>query len=129
MEKFEEFAWEFKEFLTTKIFPYLHYLNVVMKTYLDYLADKDKPTYAQIIFAASIGLIIAGTMHIRLRKVRTHKIIPWIRVSKNRRPLKLERFPHYVVRQMGFDDEGLCPYLCKLASDYIRKEEGCEGPG
>lgn len=29
-------------------------------------------------------------------------------------------------RQMGFHDNRDCPYLCKLASDYIRKEEGCE---
>lgn len=29
-------------------------------------------------------------------------------------------------RQMGFHDQRQCPYLCKLASDYIRKEEGCE---
>lgn len=29
-------------------------------------------------------------------------------------------------RQMGFHDNGKCPYLCKLACDYIRREEGCE---
>nr|GEV23595.1 P-loop containing nucleoside triphosphate hydrolases superfamily protein [Tanacetum cinerariifolium] len=52
--------------------------------------------------------------------------MPWIRVSKSRQPLKLERFHDYVARQMGFHDQRQCPYLCKLASDYIRKEEGCE---
>ncbi|KAL7587935.1 hypothetical protein Lser_V15G39078 [Lactuca serriola] len=128
MEKCEEIAWELKEFFTSKILPYLDNLNTVVKEYLDYLYDHDKPTYAQIIFASLIGLIIAAAMHIRLRKFRTQKIIPWIRVgvSKARQPLKLERFPHYVARQMGFGDVQQCPYLCKLASDYIRKEEGCE---
>lgn len=29
-------------------------------------------------------------------------------------------------RQMGFADRRQCPHLCKLASDYIRKAEGCE---
>ena len=29
-------------------------------------------------------------------------------------------------RQMGFTDRRECPHLCKLASDYIRKSEGCE---
>lgn len=29
-------------------------------------------------------------------------------------------------RQMGFADRRECPHLCKLASDYIRKSEGCE---
>lgn len=98
MEKCEEIAWELKEFFTSKILPYLDYLNTVVKEYLDYLYDHDKPTYAQIIFASLIGLIIAAAMHIRLRKFRTQKIIPWIRVgvSKARQPLKLERFPHYV---------------------------------
>lgn len=29
-------------------------------------------------------------------------------------------------RQMGFADRRECPHLCKLASDYIKKTEGCE---
>lgn len=29
-------------------------------------------------------------------------------------------------RQIGFADKRECPNLCKLASDYIRKIEGCE---
>lgn len=27
---------------------------------------------------------------------------------------------------MGFKDRKSCPHLCKLASEYIRKSEGCE---
>lgn len=29
-------------------------------------------------------------------------------------------------RQMGFKDRRECPHLCKLATEYIRKAEGCE---
>ncbi|GJY47275.1 P-loop containing nucleoside triphosphate hydrolase superfamily protein [Tanacetum coccineum] len=65
-------------------------------------------------------------MQIRFRRGGSNKIMPWIHVSKSRQPLKLERFHDYVARQMGFHDQRKCPYLCKLASDYIRKEEGCE---
>ncbi|KAJ0581401.1 putative Zeta toxin domain, P-loop containing nucleoside triphosphate hydrolase [Helianthus annuus] len=114
MQICEEIASEIKEFLSSKIF--------------DPFGNDNVPTYTQIILASSIGLIIAAAMHIRFRKIiRYNKnIIPWIRVSKTRQPLKLERFPDYVARLMGFHDTRECPYLCKLASDYIRKVEGCE---
>ncbi|KAI7751733.1 hypothetical protein M8C21_012815 [Ambrosia artemisiifolia] len=110
----EGIAFEIKEFLSSNI--------------LNLFDDDNIPTYTQIILASSIGLIIAAAMHIRFTKViRSNKnIVPWIRVSKTRKPLKLEKFPDYVARQMGFHDTRECPYLCKLASDYIRKEEGCE---
>lgn len=76
----EEIASEFKDYLLSKIF-----------------GDDNIPTYTQIIFASSIGLIIAAAMHIRFRKtIDYNKIIPWIRVSKTRQPLKLERFHDYV---------------------------------
>lgn len=82
MEIYEEIVSELKEFLSSKIF--------------DSLDDDNIPTYAQIILASSIGLIIIAAMHIRFRSTRSNKIVPWIRVSKTRQPLKLERFPDYV---------------------------------
>ncbi|KAE9460639.1 hypothetical protein C3L33_07434, partial [Rhododendron williamsianum] len=42
-----------------------------------------------------------------------------IKISDSGQVEKLERFSHYVDRRE-------CPHLCKLASDYIRKSEGCE---
>ncbi|CAI0559282.1 unnamed protein product [Linum tenue] len=39
---------------------------------------------------------------------------------------KVERFSHYVARQLGFSDPSECPQLCKLAYDYLRKIDGCE---
>ncbi|XP_052730625.1 calmodulin calcium-dependent NAD kinase [Vigna angularis] len=85
-----------------------------------------KPTFTQIVVASSIGLIFAAAMHYRLKKMRDRKTIPRLRISKANRTPKLEKFPHYVARQMGFKDRRCCPHLCKLASEYIRKSEGCE---
>uniref|UniRef100_A0A6N2LSN9 Zeta toxin domain-containing protein n=1 Tax=Salix viminalis TaxID=40686 RepID=A0A6N2LSN9_SALVM len=83
-----------------------------------------KQTYL-IMAASSIGLIVAA-LHYRLWKLRDRKIIPRLRPSEAGRAEKLESFPHYVARQMGFADRRGCPRLCRLAAEYIRKCEGCE---
>ncbi|XP_050215520.1 calmodulin calcium-dependent NAD kinase-like [Mercurialis annua] len=87
----------------------------------------NKPTFTQIFVASSIGLFIAAIVHYRLRLKKDRKIVPRLkhkaRAGKNE---KLERFPHYVARQMGFKDRRECPHLCKLAAEYIRKSESCE---
>nr|GLL46981.1 uncharacterized protein LOC109150461 [Ipomoea trifida]GMD87349.1 uncharacterized protein LOC109150461 [Ipomoea batatas]GMD90084.1 uncharacterized protein LOC109150461 [Ipomoea batatas] len=85
-----------------------------------------KPTCTQILLASSIGFIFAAVMHFRIKKIRDLKIVPRVKVSESGQILKLERFSHYVARQIGFADKRECPNLCKLASDYIRKIEGCE---
>ncbi|CAA0828041.1 P-loop containing nucleoside triphosphate hydrolases superfamily protein [Striga hermonthica] len=92
----------------------------------DYGNSNTKPTYTQILVASSIGLIIAAAMHYRLRKIRDQRIVPRITLSEIGQVLDIERFGHYVARQMGFREIRECPNLCKLASDYIRKAEGCE---
>ncbi|KAI3449729.1 hypothetical protein Pfo_006394 [Paulownia fortunei] len=92
----------------------------------DYMNTSTKPTYTQILVASSIGLIIAAAMHYRLKKIRDQRIVPRIEVSDTGQVLYIERFSHYVARQMGLTDRRKCPNLCKLASDYIRKAEGCE---
>ncbi|KAJ4839907.1 hypothetical protein Tsubulata_026599 [Turnera subulata] len=84
-------------------------------------------TCSTILVASSIGLIIAAAVHFQLKRQRDRKIIPRLRQShKVGHAGKLERFSHYVARQMGFADRRECPHLCKLASEYIRKCEGCE---
>nr|POE95990.1 hypothetical protein CFP56_37569 [Quercus suber] len=65
-------------------------------------------------------------VHYRIRKLWFDKLAPRLILSDTRRVEKLERFPHYVARQMGFKDRRECPQLCKLASEYLRKYEGCE---
>ncbi|KAL9243198.1 hypothetical protein vseg_017113 [Gypsophila vaccaria] len=54
------------------------------------------------------------------------KLEPHINRSESGRVARLERFSHYVARQIGFDDPNECPQLCKLANDYLKKTEGCE---
>ncbi|KAJ8764702.1 hypothetical protein K2173_007791 [Erythroxylum novogranatense] len=85
-----------------------------------------KPTLTQIFVASTIGLIIAATLYYRIRKLRHRKIIPRLRPSQAGRAEKLEGFPHYVARQMGFVDKRQCPHLSKLAAEYIQKCQGCE---
>ncbi|KAI6674826.1 hypothetical protein NL676_002732 [Syzygium grande] len=85
-----------------------------------------RPTFSQIIVASSIGLIIAAAMRYQLRRLRDRKIAPRLRLSDSGRVVKLEKFSHYVARQMGFSDRRECPQLCKLAAEYITKCEGFE---
>ncbi|KAL5081277.1 hypothetical protein RYX36_009698, partial [Vicia faba] len=61
-----------------------------------------------------------------LKKIRDQKIIPRLRLSRAGHPPKLERFSHYVARQMGFKDRRIGPDICRLASEYISKYEGFE---
>ncbi|XP_062080751.1 calmodulin calcium-dependent NAD kinase isoform X1 [Humulus lupulus] len=86
----------------------------------------NKPTFTQIVAVSSIGLMIAAAVHYRLRKLKAEKMVPRRKASQNGRLDKLERFSHYVARQMGFKDRRECPRLCKLASEYVRKSEGFE---
>ncbi|KAL1323954.1 hypothetical protein HN51_034165 [Arachis hypogaea] len=86
-----------------------------------------KPSVTQIVVASSIGLIFAVAMSYRIKVMRDRKIMPLLRISRaGKHTPRLERFSHYVARQMGFKDRRSCPHLCKLASEYIRKADGCE---
>ncbi|CAN6346256.1 unnamed protein product, partial [Urochloa humidicola] len=51
---------------------------------------------------------------------------PRLLVSPTSRVQELEKFSHYVARQIGFDDVNECPHLCTLAYDYLRKNKGYE---
>ncbi|KNA05684.1 hypothetical protein SOVF_187840 isoform B [Spinacia oleracea] len=54
------------------------------------------------------------------------KLVPKLQRNESSRHGRLERFSHYVARQIGFDDPYECPQLCKLANDYLKKTEGSE---
>ncbi|XP_030974010.1 uncharacterized protein LOC115994120 [Quercus lobata] len=90
-----------------------------------------------ILFAFLLGFVAAAaTCYYQQRKskavtvtvtaVRDQTNIPRLERTESGRVGKLERFSHYVARQMGFSDASECPQLCKLAYDYLRKSEGCE---
>ncbi|KAL6620503.1 hypothetical protein ACP70R_035642 [Stipagrostis hirtigluma subsp. patula] len=53
-------------------------------------------------------------------------VAPRLVVSEASRVQELERFSHYVAKQIGFDDVKECPHLCTLAYDYLRKNKGYE---
>ncbi|VFQ84765.1 unnamed protein product [Cuscuta campestris] len=95
-------------------------------------ADDAKPTtYTKILLASSIGLFIAAAaVHYRLHIIcrrPDRKIVPRLKLlPESGQTLKPEGFPQYVARQMGFSDKRECPTLCKLASEYIIKADGCE---
>ncbi|KAI4341766.1 hypothetical protein MLD38_026450 [Melastoma candidum] len=84
-----------------------------------------RPTLSQIMVASSVGIVIAAAMHYRLKKLGNKKFVPILHMGHSGR-VKLEKFSHYVARQMGFSDRRECPRLCKLASEYIQKSEGFE---
>lgn len=39
---------------------------------------------------------------------------------------RLEKFSHYVARQLGFKDENECPGLCELVQEYLKRSKGCD---
>ncbi|KAK7284088.1 hypothetical protein RJT34_18827 [Clitoria ternatea] len=88
--------------------------------------DDAKPSFTQFIVVSSIVLIFIVVMHFHLKHTRDRKITPRLRISRASHSQKLERFSHYVARQIGFKDRRNCPHLCRLASEYIRKCDGCE---
>ncbi|XP_051142190.1 calmodulin calcium-dependent NAD kinase-like [Andrographis paniculata] len=85
-----------------------------------------KPTYTEILVSIIIGFFMVVAVHFRLKKIRDQRFAPRIRTTDNGQVISIEKFSHYVARQMGFSDRRQCPNLCKLASDYIRKSEGSE---
>ncbi|KAJ1263576.1 hypothetical protein BS78_09G196300 [Paspalum vaginatum] len=56
----------------------------------------------------------------------TELLAPRLLVSASSRVQELEKFSHYVARQIGFEDVKDCPHLCTLAYDYLRKNKGYE---
>ncbi|KAL5056547.1 hypothetical protein RYX36_037229 [Vicia faba] len=81
---------------------------------------------ASILFSVSPLPLTVTALRYHLKKIRDQKIIPRLRLSRAGHPPKLERFSHYVARQMGFKDRRIGPDICRLASEYISKYEGFE---
>lgn len=59
-----------------------------------------KPSFRQIVVVSSIGLILVILLHYRLKQIRDQKIIPRLRLSRTGHTPKLERFSHYVGKQI-----------------------------
>uniref|UniRef100_A0A2P2KMK4 Uncharacterized protein LOC105129489 isoform X2 n=1 Tax=Rhizophora mucronata TaxID=61149 RepID=A0A2P2KMK4_RHIMU len=91
-----------------------------------------KVIFAHLLAASLLGFMastVVATRHY-LRKKSTAKrdpnIIPRLDRTESGRVGRLERFSHYVARQMGFADPSDCPQLCKSAYDYLKRSPGCE---
>ncbi|KAL6006857.1 hypothetical protein ACLOJK_032353 [Asimina triloba] len=81
----------------------------------------------RIVALCSIGgAALAILYRNRRRAMRDSKVVPRLALTDSGRVDRIERFPQYVARQMGFEDTTECPQLCTLAYDYLRKSKGCE---
>ncbi|KAI3469694.1 hypothetical protein Pfo_026357 [Paulownia fortunei] len=85
---------------------------------------------AHIAAATSLGLISAGIMHFHHRKSKPSKddnhLAPLWERTESGRIGKIERFSHYLARQMGFEDENECPKLINLAYEYLKRSKGVD---
>ncbi|KAH0993904.1 hypothetical protein GBA52_005387 [Prunus armeniaca] len=94
---------------------------------------KVNPTM-RILSAFFVGLVAAAaaaTSSYRRKKSSKalrapNNISPRIDRTESGRVGNIERFSHYVARQLGILDANECPQLCKLAYDYLRKSKGYE---
>lgn len=59
-------------------------------------------------------------------QTKDKKVIPHLGVSHSGSVDKLERFSHYVDRQIGLEEKGESSRIGKLAEDYLRKTKGFE---
>ncbi|KAF3333079.1 Zeta toxin [Carex littledalei] len=94
------------------------------------MATKDG--VAKIILLHILAVVTVGTITATMRYHRKNRrkeikelsSTPLLRLNSRGRVEELERFSHYVARQMGFEDASQCPQLGKLALDYLRKTNG-----
>ncbi|XP_027912536.1 uncharacterized protein LOC114191377 [Vigna unguiculata] len=54
------------------------------------------------------------------------KLIPLLKKTKSNRLIEIEKFSHYVARQIGFKDASEVPVLCILAQDLLRRSKECD---
>ncbi|KAK2455831.1 P-loop containing nucleoside triphosphate hydrolase superfamily protein [Trifolium repens] len=83
------------------------------------------------VLAASFAGLIAAAAASHYRKqvstvVLDKKIIPKVDRSESGRIGQIEKFSHYVARQIGFEDASEVPELCMLAQEYLKKSKGCD---
>ncbi|CAB4292213.1 unnamed protein product [Prunus armeniaca] len=87
--------------------------------------------FVGLVAAAAAAAAAAATSSYRRKKSSKalrapNNISPRIDRTESGRVGNIERFSHYVARQLGILDANECPQLCKLAYDYLRKSKGYE---
>ncbi|KAG6393384.1 hypothetical protein SASPL_147623 [Salvia splendens] len=83
---------------------------------------------AHVAAAAAVGLAV---MHFRRRKSALSKddlsrLAPILHQTGSGRLGKIEKFSHYLARQIGFEDEKECPQLIQLAYQYLKRSKGVD---
>ncbi|MFS7924795.1 putative Zeta toxin domain, P-loop containing nucleoside triphosphate hydrolase [Helianthus anomalus] len=88
-----------------------------------------KLVVAHILAATTVGFIWAAAVYRRRKNsksVKPESIVPRLDLTGSGHVGRVENFPHYVARQLGFRDGNECPELSKLASDYVRNSKAFE---
>nr|GEW28379.1 putative zeta toxin domain, P-loop containing nucleoside triphosphate hydrolase [Tanacetum cinerariifolium] len=85
-----------------------------------------KLVVAHIVAASTAGFIYAAAVHRRRKNSKSLEVVvvPKLELTGSGHAGRLEKFHHYVARQLGFKDGNECPELSKLASDYVRSSKG-----
>ncbi|XP_047937837.1 calmodulin calcium-dependent NAD kinase-like [Salvia hispanica] len=83
---------------------------------------------AHVAAATAVGLAV---MHFRRRqsalsKDDLNRLAPILHQTGSGRLGKIEKFSHYLARQIGFEDEKECPQLIKLAYEYLKRSKGVD---
>ncbi|XP_042028244.1 calmodulin calcium-dependent NAD kinase-like isoform X2 [Salvia splendens] len=83
---------------------------------------------AHVAAATPVGLAV---MHFRRRqsalsKDDLNRLAPILHQTGSGRLGKIEKFSHYLARQIGFEDEKECPQLIKLAYEYLKRSKGVD---
>ncbi|XP_057771402.1 calmodulin calcium-dependent NAD kinase [Salvia miltiorrhiza] len=82
---------------------------------------------AHVAAATVVGLASAAVMHFHRRHSKpSDDLAPLLHRTESGRLGKIERFSHYLARQMGFEDESDCPQLIKLAYEYLKRSKGVD---
>ncbi|KAJ3696115.1 hypothetical protein LUZ60_001492 [Juncus effusus] len=82
-----------------------------------------------IVISTAVGVTADGVQFRRRQRKKMRENgahVPMLLESKSGCSTELEKFSHYVARQMGFKDMNECPNLCKLANDHLKKTKGHE---
>ncbi|KAA8527712.1 hypothetical protein F0562_035419 [Nyssa sinensis] len=90
-----------------------------------------KVILAHILAATTIGFSFVAALQyynhrLKSKPSKDQNVIPWLERTESGRVERLERFSHYVARQIGFNDASECSQLCKLAYEYLKRSKGCE---
>ncbi|ESW16064.1 hypothetical protein PHAVU_007G126000 [Phaseolus vulgaris] len=89
------------------------------------LQDGSVGKVINLIASHVVTASFAGIISEQSRVLADHNIIPHLRTSDSGRLIKIEKFSHYVARQMGLVESEV-PAVCRLADEYLIKWKECE---